>query len=245
MQMKTLIAARSFAIIASVAALATAGADNVAFSLGFDDDLVVPCQSASWAVPDSLQRHPGKWSVNNDCKRITISAKEVDGEKCTELKLNRKDCDTAFSFHSDRFSVRGGSGFRLTVRVRGTYSLEDAQGQWGRGGTYVGWYDMDGNRLATEFHFGLPFDDKGWQDVSVEGHVPDDAVEAFVVIGKDSPNFKENERLCLSKATFVHVDAASVPRKVVVRPKPLTAELAPGVKPVTKGLATLRDDGMT
>ena len=35
----------------------------------------------------------------------------------------------------------------------------------------------DGNRLVTEFHFGLTYDDRGWQDVSVEGHVPEDAVE--------------------------------------------------------------------
>ena len=243
--MKTLIAARVLALSLATVAFSAAGADDVAFSLSFDENSVVPCPSADWAIQDDRQRHPGKWLINNYCKRISVSAKEVDGEKCTELKLNRKDCDTAFSLCSDRFPVRGGSGFRLTVRVRGTYSLKEAQGQWGRGGTYLGWYDADGHRLVTELHFVLPCDDKGWQDVSVVGHVPADAVEAFVVIGTDSPNFKEGQRICLSQVTFVHVDAASVPRKAVVRPEPLTTELAPDVTPLTKGLATLRDDGMT
>jgi len=228
-----------------VAAFAVACHGDTAFSLGFDEVSLAPCASAAPALPESGPRHPGIWIINNYCKRISISTMEVDGEKCAELKLKGKNNETQFSFRSDRFPVKGGSGFRATVRIRGTYSLENASGQWGRGGTFVGWYGADGNRLVTEFHFGLAYDDKGWQDVSVEGHVPDDAVEAFLEIGADSPNFKEGERLCLAKAMFVQVEAASVPRKVVARPEPLTVELAPGVEPLTRGLVTLRDDGMT
>ena len=215
------------------------------FSLGFGGDSVAPSAPASSAEPDIQFRHPGKWMANNYCNRLSISAKEEDGEPCTELKLNRNGADTQFSLNGDRFPVKGGSGFRLTFRVRGTYPLKDALGQWGRGGSYVGWYGADGNRLTTEFHFKLSFDDASWQDVSVAGHVPDDAVEAFIVIGADSPNFKEGQRVCLAKATFALVDAASVPRKIVARPAPLTTELAPGIEPLTRNLATLREDGMT
>ena len=248
--MKTLIAVSGFAMLASATVLATASAEDVAFSLGFDDKSMPPHVSTAaffsfLSQADSHGRHSGTWAVYNYDRRISVSTREMDGEKYTELKLNRKDCETGFAFCSDRFPVRSGSGFKATFRIRGTYSLEKACGHWGRGGTFVGWYGADGNRLVTEFHFGLPCDDNGWQDVSVEGHVPDDAVEAFLVIGATLPHFKENEYICLSKATFVHVDAASVPRRAVAGPEPLTTELAPGVEPVTQGLATLRDDGMT
>ena len=232
------------ALIVTVA-LAMVCLGETVFSLGFGEKSVVPSAPASSAMPDSQLHHQGKWMVNNYCNRISISAKEVDGEPCTELKLNRKDCDTQFAIRGGRFPVKGGSGFRMTFRVRGTYSLETSCGQWGRGGTYVGWYGADGNRLVTEYHFKLAYDDARWQDVSVEGHVPDDAVEAFIVIGADSPNFKEGQRICLAKATFALVDAASVPRKFVARPAPLTTELASGIAPLTRNRATLRDDGMT
>ena len=243
--MKTLTAVRGFAAFVLAAAFAATGVDDVVFSLGFDENSVVQRKPADQDIPADRLRHPGTWAVKNYCKRIAVATKEIDGEKCAELKLRGMAGETAFSFRSDMFPVKGGSGFRATFRLRGTYSLEKACGQWGRGGTYVGWYDVSGNRLPAEFHFGLACDDKGWQDVSVEGHVPDEAVEAFLEIGTDSPNFKEGERLCLARAEFRLVDAASVPRKVVARPEPLTAQLAPGVEPVTQGLVTLRDDGMT
>ena len=239
---RSAVAACGFSLLTVFAAT---GAEDTVFSLGFDASSVVPCKSAGSDMLDGRSRHPGTWVVKNYCKRIAVAVAEIDGEKCMELKLKGKTGETAFSFRSDLFPVKGGCGFRATFRMRGTYSLEKACGQWGRGGTYVGWYDEAGNRLPAEFHFGLACDDKGWQDVSVEGHVPNEAVEAFLEIGADSPNFKEGERLCLARAEFRLVDAASIPRKVVARPEPLTAELASGVAPVTQGLATLRDDGMT
>lgn len=220
-------------LLAVAVASAAACHGSTAFTLGFDK------------VSDARAGTPGTWAFSNYSNRLSLSVTEVDGETCAELKLNRKDCDTQFSLRSDRFPVKGGSGFRLTFRVRGTYSLKDVVGHWGRGGSYVGWCRADGTRLATEFHFKLPFDDAGWQDVSVEGHVPESATEAFIDIGADGPNFKKGERICLARATFTLVDADSVPRKVVAHPAPLTAELAPGIAPLTRNLATLREDGMS
>ena len=231
--------------LAAVSVIKCVDAGDVAFSLGFDEKSVMSSAIKAASLSTVQPRHPGKWIVNNYDNRITISVKEIEGIKCAHLKLNRKDCDTQFAFRGDRFAVRGGSGFRLTLRVRGTYSLKDAQGQWGRGGTYIGWYDAEGNRLGTEFHFGLAFDDKTWHDASVEGIVPDDAVEAVIEIGSDAPNFKEGQTLCIASANFEHIDSALVAKVEIAKPKPLEAELASGVKPIAKGIVTLRDDGMT
>ena len=243
--MKKLFVVCAIVGLASSAVVASGKCDGIAFSQGFNENSVMLGKAGTALLSLAQPRHPGKWLVNNYDRRITIAIAEMDGEKCVRLKLDRKDCDTDFSFRSDRFPVRGGSGFRATFRVRGTFPMNDAQGQWGRGGTYIGWYDADGNRLATEFHFGLSFDDSAWHDVSVEGHIPDKAVEAFIELGSDAPNFKKDQTLCIANAKFAHVDAASVARVEIARPAPLMTDLAPGVEPMTKGLVTLRDDGMT
>ena len=215
------------------------------FSMGFDERTLAGKPLTSPFLSDDAPSHPGTWLFANFERRLTMSVGEEDGEKRVELKLDREDCDTLFSLRSEPFPVTAGSGFRLTCRLRGTYSMATPCGQWGRGGTYIGWLDAQGNRLSEQFHFGLAADDSAWQDVSVVGRVPDAACAAFVDIGADAPNFRKNERLCLAKVTFSQVPVNAVPLPGVVRPAPLVTDLAPGVEPLKTGVVTLRDDGMT
>ena len=108
--MKKLFAVCAIAGLASSAVVASGKSGDVAFSQGFDENSVTLGKFGTALLSAVQPRHPGKWLVNNYDRRITISLSEMDGEKCVHLKLNRKDCDTDFSFRGDRFSVRGGSG---------------------------------------------------------------------------------------------------------------------------------------
>ena len=132
--MNKLFAVCVIAGLASSAVIAADKCGDVAFSQGFDESSVMLGKAGTALLSSAQPRHPGKWLVNNYDRRITISIAEMGGEKCVRLKLDRKDCDTDFSFRCDRFPVRGGSGFKATFRIRGTFPMEKAEGQWGRGG---------------------------------------------------------------------------------------------------------------
>ena len=72
-------------LLAVAVASAAACHGSTAFTLGFDK------------VSDARAGTPGTWAFSNYSNRLSLSVVEVDGEKCAELKLNRKDCDTQFS----------------------------------------------------------------------------------------------------------------------------------------------------
>ena len=64
--------------LAAVGVIKYVNAGDVAFSLGFDEESVMPSAINAALLSTVQPRHPGKWIVNNYDNRITISVKEIE-----------------------------------------------------------------------------------------------------------------------------------------------------------------------
>lgn len=143
---------------------------------------------------------PG-WKTRNYKNKLKLGVEELYGERAFSATLEGKDCDTLFELTGETFPVEARRGFRVDIRARGTMQMEKAAGQKGTGGTAVEFFDANGKMLESRFQFGFRTEPDGWTESVRHGIVPEGAVTARLTIGVDDPNFRQGQKLLVSRAS--------------------------------------------
>ena len=131
--------------------------------------------------------------MHNYSKRVKFEHKDIKGKKATVVSLNPEGTgsDTAFSLGTPLFPVKG----KKSITVKFTFCTAAGMKDFTGGGfwsTGVRWCDSNKKEVATFTRIPLPPATGKFQTVTQEVDVPENAPNACVHFGFDTPNITKN-----------------------------------------------------
>lgn len=196
------------------------------------------------------------WSVANFRGALSVvrgEPREPGG--APSMVLRGGAGDTAFALTSPLAPVVGGKAYRVRFWSRHSMALAKAGAGSGTYSSGLAWLDAQGRPVGERVPFDFGDADPTWHATDLAATAPPEARTACVMLGWDNPNIGPGEEVAFADASIEGppAQAPGIPNlhQITVTARDLLGNaLSEEIwllvrEPRTRGIVTLRDDGVT